>query len=103
MRRLCFAIPSVGLALLWTAAAGFAGQPQPSPQGQSQPQAQSQPQTQPQPQQQPSGAADTTQPAQTQDKPAEDQTMKGVKPGSSSDVNAIGNRDVGKGLNLYSL
>ena len=29
--------------------------------------------------------------------------MKGVKPGSSKDVNSIGNRGVGKGVNLYSL
>ena len=29
--------------------------------------------------------------------------MKGVKPGSDKDVNAIGNRGVGKGVNLYSL
>jgi predicted Zn-dependent protease len=29
--------------------------------------------------------------------------MKGVKPGSDKDVNSIGNRGVGKGVNLYSL
>jgi len=33
----------------------------------------------------------------------DDATMKGVKPGSDKDVNAIGNRGVGKGVNLYSL
>jgi predicted Zn-dependent protease len=33
----------------------------------------------------------------------EGQTPKGVKPGSESDVNAIGDRNVGKGVNLYSL
>lgn len=100
MRRLYFAIPGVVLALLWTAPAGFTAQQQPSSQGQTQPQ------TQPAPPPQPSSTADSSQPAQTQDKPAaspDDQTMKGVKPGSESDVNAIGNRDVGKGLNLYSL
>jgi len=31
------------------------------------------------------------------------QTMPGVKPGSKDDVNAIGNRDVGSGLDFYSL
>ncbi|HTZ99422.1 MAG TPA: M48 family metallopeptidase [Candidatus Aquilonibacter sp.] len=30
-------------------------------------------------------------------------TMPGVKPGSEADVNAIGNRGVGKGLDFYSL
>jgi predicted Zn-dependent protease len=30
-------------------------------------------------------------------------TMPGVKPGSKDDVNAIGNRNVGKGLDFYSL
>lgn len=29
--------------------------------------------------------------------------MKGVKPGSEKDVNSVGNRNVGKGVNLYSL
>jgi len=29
--------------------------------------------------------------------------MKGVKPGSEKDVNSVGNRGVGKGVNLYSL
>jgi beta-barrel assembly-enhancing protease len=33
----------------------------------------------------------------------EDQTPKGVKAGSEKDVNSIGNRNVGKGVNLYSL
>ena len=33
----------------------------------------------------------------------EDQTPKGVKAGSEKDVNSIGNRGVGKGVNLYSL
>jgi len=33
----------------------------------------------------------------------EDQTPKGVKTGSEKDVNSIGNRGVGKGVNLYSL
>jgi predicted Zn-dependent protease len=33
----------------------------------------------------------------------EDQTPKNVKPGSEKDVNSVGNRNVGKGVNLYSL
>ena len=37
------------------------------------------------------------------DQDDQDQTPKGVKPGSKSDVNAIGNRGVGSGINLYSL
>ena len=36
-------------------------------------------------------------------KNTEDKTLPGVKPGSIDDVNAIGNRNVGGGLNLYSL
>lgn len=32
-----------------------------------------------------------------------DATPKGVKPGSKADVNAIGNRNVGKGLDFYSI
>ncbi len=31
------------------------------------------------------------------------QSMKNVKRGSEKDVDAIGNRNVGKGMNLYSL
>ncbi len=44
--------------------------------------------------------------AQDQGQPTtsdEDQTPKGVKAGSEKDVNSIGNRNVGKGVNLYSL
>jgi len=94
MRRLYFAVPEILLALLIAAPAGFAGQ-----QSTQQPQAQ--------PPQQPASSTDSSQqPApQTQDKPAaSDQGQtKGVKTGSENDVNAIGNRDVGKGVNLFSL
>jgi predicted Zn-dependent protease len=83
--------------LLLAAPAGFSAQ-------------QSQTQTQPpQAQTQQPPAADPGQQPQAQDQPAttdegdKDETMKGVKPGSDKDVNAIGNRGVGKGVNLYSL
>ncbi len=59
------------------------GQPQPAAESSSQ-----QPQAQDESQ---SGSSDET------------QTPKGVKPGSESDVNSIGSRNVGKGLNIYSL
>ena len=62
-------------------------------------------QSQAQAQQQPA-ATDASQQPQTQDQTAtsdEDETVKGVKPGSEKDVNSIGNRGVGKGMNLYSL
>lgn len=72
------------------------------------------------PQQQPTGqqppaqtpsqvpAANTPQTSQTKATKAEDQPLPqedhpNVKPGSIDDVNAIGNRDVGKGLDFYSL
>ena len=35
--------------------------------------------------------------------PTKMRPMKGVKPGSEKDVNSVGNRGVGKGINLYSL
>jgi beta-barrel assembly-enhancing protease len=66
-----------------------------------------------QPQQQPPAQTPSTVPAQqasktqSQTPPAEpplpQQTDPKVKPGSIDDVNAIGNRDVGKGLDFYSL
>jgi beta-barrel assembly-enhancing protease len=97
MRRLYHAIPGILLALLWVTPAGLGAQQQP---------ARSQPQSQPQQQQPPAATTDSSQQSQTQDKPAasdEEQTPKGVKPGSESDVNSVGNRGVGKGINLYSL
>jgi len=89
MRRLYNRIFGITLVLLLAASAGFAAQQQ------------SQTQTQQQP-----VAADPSQQPQTQDQTApsdEDQTVKGVKPGSEKDVNSVGSRGVGKGVNLYSL
>ncbi len=97
MRRLCNEISGILLVLLLAAPAGFAAQQPAQTQTQQQPQAQ--------PQQQPV-ATDSTQQPQADDQSSasdEDATMKGVKPGSDKDVNAIGNRGVGKGVNLYSL
>jgi predicted Zn-dependent protease len=100
MRRLYIGILGFVFGLLMATSSAFAAQ-------QSQPQ---QPQTQDQqPQATASGqqpAADATQQPQAQDQSGasdEDQTVKGVKSGSEKDVNSIGSRDVGKGVNLYSL
>ncbi len=95
MRRLSHGIFGIVFATLLAAPAGFAAQQQTQPA--QQPQAQ--------PQQQPA-ASDASQQPQAQDQPAassEDETVKGVKPGSERDVNSIGNRGVGNGVNLYSL
>jgi predicted Zn-dependent protease len=105
MRRLCNGIFAMVFGVLLAAPAGFSAQTSQT-QTQQQPAATdaSQP-SQTQSQQQPA-ATDATQQPQTQDQTAasdEDETMKGVKPGSSKDVNSIGNRGVGKGVNLYSL
>jgi predicted Zn-dependent protease len=95
MRRLSNGIIGIIFALVVCVPAGFA--------------AQQQTQQQPQPQtQQPPAAPDAAQQPQTQDQSApsssdEDATVKGVKPGSDKDVNSIGNRGVGNGVNLYSL
>ena len=52
-------------------------------------------------------AADQSQQPQTQDQarllPTRTRHRRSVKPGSEKDVNSIGNRNVGKGMNLYSL
>jgi beta-barrel assembly-enhancing protease len=87
MRRLYIGIFGFVFVLLLSAPAGFT--------------AQQQSQTQQQP-----AAMDASQQPQTQDQTAtsdEDETVKGVKPGSEKDVNSVGNRGVGKGINLYSL
>ncbi len=105
MRRLCNGIFGFIFVLLLAAPAGFTAQQQSQTQTQQQPQAQSQQQPEAQPQQQPA-ATDPSQQPQTQDQTAtsdEDDTVKGVKPGSEKDVNSVGNRGVGKGVNLYSL
>jgi beta-barrel assembly-enhancing protease len=64
-------------------------------------------QTPAQPAQQPGAQASTqaqTAPAQTGGQPPlPQQDQPNVKAGSKDDVNAIGNRDVGKGLDFYSL
>ncbi|MBZ5699244.1 MAG: M48 family metalloprotease [Acidobacteriia bacterium] len=73
-----------------TAPADPAQQP-PPPSSPDQEQAQ-QPQAAPNnPAQQPSSSSD------------QEHAPKGVKPGSEKDVNSVGNRNVGKGMNLYSL
>src|ERR1700731_1473058 len=63
-------------------------------------------QTQPQPPQ--TATTDSSQPAQTQEQQQpsssdKEQPPKGVKAGSEKDVDSVGNRSVGKGVNLYSL
>jgi len=106
MRRLYYGVFGIVFVILLAAPAGFSArqssqaQQQPAATDASQPQP-SQTQSQPQP-----SATDAAQQSQAQDQtPAsdEDETVKGVKPGSSKDVNSIGNRGVGKGVNLYSL
>jgi len=91
MKRLSDTALLAALALLLAVPTAFAGQ-----------QSTTQPQT-PQP-----TATDSSQPPQTQEQQQspssdQDQTVKGVKPGSEKDVNSVGNRNVGKGVNLYSL
>ncbi len=96
MRRLSHGIFGIIVALLVAAPAGFAAQQQ----------TQQQPQAQPSQTPAPTSTTGTNTQPQTQDQtPAtdEDATMKGVKTGSEQDVNAIGNRGVGNGVNLYSL
>jgi predicted Zn-dependent protease len=105
MRRLCNGIFGILVVLLLVGPAGFAAGQQSQTQTQGQPAApDASQQPQAQPQQQPT-ATDAN--PQTQDQTAtssdEDETVKGVKPGSEKDVNSIGNRGVGKGVNLYSL
>jgi beta-barrel assembly-enhancing protease len=92
MKRLFGTALLAALALSLAVPAGYAAQ-QPS---------------QPQPQQSQPSPADPSQQPQTQDSQQppsseQDQTVKGVKPGSEKDVNSVGNRNVGKGVNLYSL
>ncbi len=52
------------------------------------------------PQQAQTAPTDPSQQPQTQD---QQQPPKGVKAGSEKDINSVGNRSVGKGMNLYSL
>jgi beta-barrel assembly-enhancing protease len=108
MRRLCNVIFGILVVLLLAAPAGFAARQQSQPQAQAPQPASTDASQQPQAQsQQQPAATDASQQPQTQDQTAgssdEDETVKGVKPGSEKDVNSIGNRGVGKGVNLYSL
>jgi beta-barrel assembly-enhancing protease len=93
MKPLCNTILVAILALSLAVPAGFA-----APQ-------QSQPQTK---DQQPAATTDQTQQPQAQDQQStssddEDKAPTKVKAGSENDVNSIGNRGIGKGVNLYSL
>lgn len=108
MRRLYIGFLGILFALALWAPTGLTAQ-QSQTQSQQQPatansgQSGDQTQTQsPQP-----AATEANPQADTQDQTSsdsdEDQTVKGVKPGSEKDVNSIGNRGVGKGVNLYSL
>jgi len=100
----------VALALAIPAWASAQAPAEPAPPPADQPPAQTQPQAQPpaQPQSQPSDQA-SSQPAQAQpsaskeEAPIPQQDNPKVKAGTEADVNAIGNRDVGKGVNFYSL
>jgi predicted Zn-dependent protease len=98
MKRLFHPALLTILALSVAVPAGFAAPQQSQTQSQP-PQTQSQ---QPQP-----AATDSPQQPQAQDQQAppadENKPPKDVKPGSEKDVNSIGNRGVGKGVNLYSL
>ena len=71
----------------------------PQPAQQSDPQQTSSPAA-PQP---PAQTAQPAQPQATSDATVPQQANPDVKPGSKQDVNAIGNRDVGKGLDFYSI
>jgi predicted Zn-dependent protease len=109
MRRLCPGIVGIVFALALAAPAGSFAQQQSQTQRQQPAATASGQPSQTQNQQQPAATGSSQQP-QVQDQSGdqsgasdEDQTMKGVKPGSEKDVNAVGNRDVGKGLDLYSL
>lgn len=114
MKRICNGILVAFFGLSLAVPTGFAAQQQ----SQSQTQPQAAPTTQgqqpPSPpnssQSQASQAptADQSQTSRPQDEEQttssdEDQTPKGVKAGSEKDVNSIGSRGVGKGVNLYSL
>ena len=94
MKRLFDLVPAVILALSLAVPSAFAGPQQTSPQ------------TQPQPPAQPAAAPDQSSQAAPESQPSnseDEKPKKNVKPGSEQDVDAIGNRNVGKGINLYSL
>src|SRR6266480_3431067 len=109
MKRLFDAVLVVVLALSIAVPAALAGPRQTQTQSQHPQTAPTDPTQQPQsPQAQPATPTNPPQKPQAQDQPQssssdQDQTPKGVKPGSEKDVNSVGNRGVGKGVNLYSL
>jgi beta-barrel assembly-enhancing protease len=104
------ALTALLLAFPAWAAAQAPSEPAPPPaeQPQTQTEPQTQPQAQPKPQSKPSDQS-AAQPAQTPPPAAKEQTPipqqedPKVKTGSEADVNSIGNRGVGKGVNFYSL
>jgi predicted Zn-dependent protease len=98
MRRLSSGLVAIIFAAVISASTGYAAPQQAQQQPQSQPPAQTQQPT--------TTDAPPTPPTQEESAPPasdEDATAKGVKAGSDKDVNAIGNRGVGNGVNLYSL
>src|SRR6185312_10169223 len=93
MRRLFQSLAITSLAMSLAVPSAFAGPQQTSPQ------------TQPPPPAQTSTADQNSQPT-PQDQSSnknDERSQKNVKRGSEQDVDAIGNRNVGKGINLYSL
>jgi len=110
MKRLCNVINVAILALSMAVPAAFAAPQQQQTQGQQPQTAPADPAQQPPPPsspdqeqaQQPQAAPNdpAQQPSSSSD---QEQAPKGVKPGSEKDVNSVGNRNVGKGMNLYSL
>jgi predicted Zn-dependent protease len=101
MKSLYLAFLAVVVVLSLAVPAGFAA-PQQSQQQtqQTAPADQSQPQAAPADQSQQSQTQDQQQTTSSDD---EDKAPTKVKAGSEKDVNSIGNRGVGKGMNLYSL
>jgi len=76
---------------------------QPAPAQQQPPSAQQPPSDQSSPTDQPQASDQQQAPSQSTDKPIPQKANPSVKPGSEADVSAIGNRNVGKGLDFYSL
>src|SRR5467141_402480 len=109
MKRLFDAVLVAVLALSIAVPAAFAVPRQTQTQSQHPQTAPTDPtQPPPSPQPLPGTTKNPPQQPQAQDQPQpsssdQDQTPKGVKPGSEKDVNSVGNRNVGKGINLYSL
>lgn len=94
---------TLALALAIPAWAAAQAPAEPAPPPADQPPAQTQPQTQPAGKDA-SKADNAAQPAAPkEDAPLPQKEDPKVKPGSEDDVNAIGNRGVGKGVNFYSL